>query len=82
METPELKSQLHHLIDQLDDPNILGEYYKEIKKAVAVSKTKLWDTLTDDQKQEVLLSYEESKDPGNLVDHETVMKKYDQWRTR
>ena len=82
METPELKLQLHEMIDQLDDPNILGEYYEELKKVLAVSKTKIWDSLTDEQKQEVLLSYEESKDERNLVDHETVMKKYDKWRIK
>jgi hypothetical protein len=82
METLELKSQLHRLIDELDDPNLLDDYFEEMKRAVAVSKTKLWDTLTEEQKREVLLSYEESKDERNLVDHETVMKKYDKWRIK
>ncbi len=82
METIELKSELHRLIDELDNRNLLDDCYEEIKKAVAVSKNKIWDTLTEEQKQEVMLSYQESEDEGNLVDHETVMKKYDQWRIK
>lgn len=80
METIELKSQLHRLIDQLNDPVILDQYYEEIKRMVNLSKSGLWDSLNEDQKQEVLLSFEESENDDNLVDHETVMKKYNQWR--
>ncbi|MBS1658677.1 MAG: hypothetical protein K1X63_05330 [Chitinophagales bacterium] len=80
METIELKSQLHRLIDQLNDPVILDQYYEEIKRIVNLSKSGLWDSLNEDQKQEVLLSFEESENDDNLVDHETVMKKYNQWR--
>ena len=80
METIELKSQLHRLIDQLNDPVILDQYYEEIKRIVNLSKSGLWDSLNEDQKQEVLLSFEESENDDNLVDHETVMRKYNQWR--
>jgi hypothetical protein len=35
--------------------------------------------ISDEQKQEVLLSYEESKNEENLIDNEEVMKKYRRW---
>ena len=35
----------------------------------------LWNSLTEEQKQEVLLAYEESDDENNLVDIEKVFKR-------
>jgi hypothetical protein len=34
----------------------------------------LWDTLTEQQKQEVLLAYDESEDENNLLDRDQVFK--------
>ncbi|RKR83292.1 hypothetical protein BDD43_3496 [Mucilaginibacter gracilis] len=35
---------------------------------------KLWDELTDDQKDEVLLSFEESADENNLIEADKIFK--------
>ena len=71
-----LKSNLHKLIDQIDNPNLLEEYYQEMKSIIQKSQGKVWDTLTEYQKKEVLLSYEESEDENNLIDTKSVLNKY------
>lgn len=43
------------------------------------SSGKLWNALTEDQKKEVLLAYEESFDEKNLIAHDEVMKQHEKW---
>jgi hypothetical protein len=74
-----LKSNLHKLIDQIENLNLLEEYYNEMKGILEKSQDNVWDKLTEDQRKEVLLSYEESESEKNLLVNETVMKKYKNW---
>jgi hypothetical protein len=76
MNNTSLKSNLHKLIDQIDNPNLLEEYYQEMKSIIEKSQGNVWDTLTEDQKKEVLLSYKESEDENNLIDSKSVLNKY------
>lgn len=78
MTITEIRSQFHTLIDEVDNPQLL-ERFMEILRESATTKTKLWDTLTDEQREGVLAAYEESKDEANLVSNEEVMKKYSKW---
>ena len=74
-----LKSNLHKLIDQIDNQNILEEFYNEIKIILERSQGNIWDKLNEDQKKDILLSYEESEIDNNLLDHDTVINKYKDW---
>ena len=74
-----LKTNLHKLIDQIESQNLLEEYYNEMKTLIQKTKVSAWDSLTEEQKKEVLLSYEESENGDNLLDNDTVMKKYKDW---
>jgi hypothetical protein len=76
MNNTSLKSNLHKLIDQIDNRNLLEEYYQEMKSIIEKSQGNVWDTLTKDQKKEVLLAYEESEDDNNLIDTKSVLDKY------
>ena len=79
MTLTEIKSNLHNLIDELENPALLNEFYNEIKYIVDSSKHSIWDTLTEAEKKDVLLSYEESEIEENLIDNDEVMKKYRKW---
>ena len=79
MDKTTLKTNLHKFIDQIDSQNLLEEYYQEMKNLIQKSKVNVWDSLTDEQRKEVLLSYEESEMDSNLVDNESVMNKYKKW---
>jgi len=74
-----LKSNLHKLIDQIENQTLLEDYYKEMKSILEKSQDNVWDTLSDDQKKEILLSYEESEIETNLIANESVMNKYKNW---
>ena len=74
-----LKSNLHKFIDQIDSVSLLEEYYQEMKNLIHQSNISAWDTLTEEQKMEILLSYEESENEENLIDNDSVMKKYTHW---
>ena len=74
-----LKTGLHKLIDQIDSRNLLEEYYNEMRALIQKTQVSSWDSLTEEQKKEVLLSYEESENGDNLLDNDTVMKKYKDW---
>jgi len=50
-----------------------------MKSIFEKSKAKIWDKLTDEQKREILLSYEESESDNHLLDHDSVMNKFKNW---
>jgi len=74
-----LKTSLHKLIDQIESKNLLEEYYYEMKSLIQKNQVNAWDSLTEEQKREVLLSYEESENDNELLDNDSVMKKYKDW---
>ena len=79
MDKVELRSNLHTFIDQIENIELLKDYYWEMKKFIKTRKARIWDALTEIQKKEILLSYDESENDNNLIDHEEVVKKYKKW---
>lgn len=75
MDTSTIKTDLHKVIDELDDKKLLERFYQEIITLVSNSK-KIWSKLSKKQQQDVLKSFEESKNQNNLVNHDSVMNKY------
>ncbi len=76
MDKTALRSSLHHLIDQINNKHLLEDYYHEMKHVVKMTTNSAWASLTEKQKKEVLMSWQESEDDNNLVDHNTVMARY------
>ena len=79
MDKVQLKSSIHTFIDQIDNIELLKAYYNELKGLIKNKNTDLWDSLSERQKKEVLLSFDESEQDENLIDNEEVMKKYEKW---
>jgi len=76
MNTIELKQNFHHLIDSIDNEKLLINFYDLIKKRTTVKEGQLWNNLTEQEKQELILSLDESKKPENLIDHEEMTIKH------
>ena len=74
-----LKSNLHKLIDRIENQTLLEDYYKEMKSILEKSQDNVWDKLTDDQKKDILLSYEESEIEIDVIENESVLNKYKDW---
>ncbi len=76
MGTIELKSDLHKILDKIENEQLLRTIYEFLKQSEDVEEGQIWKTLNEEQKKEVYLSYEESQDDKNLIAWDTVKKKY------
>ncbi|HEY9005130.1 MAG TPA: hypothetical protein VIM75_03305 [Ohtaekwangia sp.] len=72
MGTIELKSDLHKILDKIDNEQLLRAIYDFLKQREDAKEGQIWSTLTEEQKKEVYLSYEESNDDDNLIDWNEV----------
>ena len=75
METLELKKSLHQLIDELDNPSLIELLHDFLSTREENQNGKLWESLSEDQKKEVLLAAEESENPEKLIPHLDIIKK-------
>ena len=70
-----LKSEFHNLIDKIEDPGILEQYYKALSTSIKPDNS-LWASLTSEQQKGVLLAYEESDVEANLIPLSAIKAKY------
>ena len=75
MSTIELKSNLHKIVDKIDNEQLLQTIYDFLKLSENSQEGQIWKSLTEEQKKEVYLSYQESEDDKNLVSWDEVNKK-------
>ena len=73
------KEDFHKLIDKIQDEEVLKGYFRLIQRLNSNQSGELWNALSKDEKAELLLSYEESLDPANLISHEQVKKQHGKW---
>jgi hypothetical protein len=78
MKLAALKSEFHELIDQINDPEILVQFYDAINRSVN-SEGSLWRSLSAEQQQDVLTAYEESEDEVNWIPFSEIKAKYKEW---
>jgi hypothetical protein len=74
-----IKDDFHHLIDTIEDEQLLKDYYQLIQNMNNRSDGTLWNALSEEQKEELLLSYDESFDERNLLSHEQVKLQHEKW---
>jgi hypothetical protein len=79
MTTIEIKKNFHSLIDSIDNENILLFFYDLMKRRSTSKEGQIWNRLSNDQKQELLLSVRESENPDNLISHEDLKIKHKKW---
>ena len=79
MTTLELKNNFHHLIDSIENENLLKEFYELMLRKKASKDGRLWTMLSKDEIEELLIANEESENPDNLIPHEEMKKKYSKW---
>lgn len=74
-----IKDDFHHLIDTIEDEQLLKSYYQLIKAMNKNSDGALWNTLNTEEKKELLVAYDESFDEKNLLSHEQVKLQHEKW---
>ena len=76
MSTTELRSNLSRLLEKINDEQLLRTVYDFLKQGNNEEEGTFWKTLTEEEKQRVYESYEQSKDDTNLIAWDTLKKKY------
>lgn len=79
MNTAELKSNFHSLIDNFPSESVLAKFYALMVKAKVSGKGQLWNSLTLEQQEELITSDLESLDQNNLIANEEMKKKHKTW---
>ncbi|MEQ9592223.1 MAG: hypothetical protein RLN86_06465 [Cyclobacteriaceae bacterium] len=72
--TTQLKSSLHQIVDRLENEHLLSTIYSFLKQREESKGGQLWNSLSKDQKAQVLNAFDESEDDNNLVDDSDVWK--------
>jgi len=75
MKATKLKSNIHQIVDRIQSEQLLETIYDFLRTRETSKPGEIWNSLTAEQKKEVLLSFEESEDERNLVDIDDVIKR-------
>ena len=79
MTTLELKNSFHHLIDSIDNENLLLKFYDLMKSRTSSKEGNLWSRLTNEEQEELLSTFKESENEENIISHTEIMKKHKKW---
>jgi len=74
MGTIELKSNLHKIVDRIEDEQLLRAIYSFLETREGSEDGLMWKQLTEEQKKEVLEAYDESDDDTNLIEDKDIWK--------
>ena len=80
MASDDLKKQLHHYVDMIDDETQL-EMLNEAAEIYVTRQTDILDSLSPEQLKRLEKSIKQA-DEGKLTTHEEVMKLSKQWLTK
>ncbi|NTW33100.1 MAG: hypothetical protein HGB12_10825 [Bacteroidetes bacterium] len=79
MNTIELRTNFHRLIDTFNNESVLSKFYDLLLKAKESKDTQLWSRLSLEEQEELMLIEKQSHDPENLISHSEVSKKHKKW---
>ena len=79
MKQSDLRTSFHKLIDEIENERLLMKFYDLLLKSNDQKEGDLWNQLSEEQKNEVLLAESESRYQKNLIDHETQKAKHGKW---
>lgn len=74
MESSDLKTALHHFIDQIQDTSVLQAVHILLSKQLA-SETDFWDELTSEQKEDIEAGLTDLE-TGKIKNFKDVLGKY------
>ncbi len=74
MTRAKLVDNINNLVNSIEDMDLLESLYEMLKSHKTIKPGELWNSLTQEQKDEVLKAYEESEDEENLIPMEKIFK--------
>ena len=78
MNTLELKGGMMNIISRVEDEAVLTQMFEAITEIIVETYGQISE-LSPEQVVELELAIEETYNPGNLVDHDEVMKNMTRW---
>lgn len=79
MNTLEIKTNFHHLIDQLNNEELLIKFYRIMEQASTTADGQLWNRLTSDEQMELLKIEREAQSDLDLISTEQMQTKHKKW---
>lgn len=77
-----IKKEFHELIDKVENTIILEQFFNALNFSQNNSKAELWDSLTDSERNDIILAFNESEDENNLISFEEIKNKYNKWLSK
>ena len=74
MKTSDIRNNFHSLIDRIDNEPLLMKFYDLMTKSTTTKEGQLYNQLTEEQKNILMLAEEESNDPVNLISYNQQKK--------
>ncbi len=75
MTRTKLIENIYTLVKSIDNEELLQSLYELLKRHKNSKPGELWNSLTEEQKNEVLKAYDESEHEENLIPMEQIFKK-------
>lgn len=75
MEALNLKSNIHKIVDGIQNEELLKSLYNFLKNRQDSKSDQFWDRLSVEQKEEILLAFEESENEQNILDREQFFQR-------
>ena len=79
MNTLELKTNFHQLIDNINNELMLSKFYSIMTKINETPEGALWSRLTKEEQEELMEADMESENQANLIPHSEIQKKHKKW---
>lgn len=76
MDKLELKKNFHTLIDSIENESLSQSFYDLIRSKTDSTNGQIWGRLDKNEQEELLIAFEESENPNNLVDNSSMKKKH------
>ena len=75
MTTTTLKTTIHQLVEEIENEQLLQTLRDFLSVRKDSKPGKMWEELSEEQKQETLLALEESEDESTLISRDEFLKR-------
>lgn len=79
MNTLEIRTNFHHLIDQIEDERLLIKLYQVMEQISLTRDGSLWTRLTEQEQAELLKIESEVQSGTDLISNEKMQIKHKKW---
>lgn len=79
MNALEIKTNFHHLIDQINNEQLLIKLYYIMEQTSFTTEGQLWGRLTEAEQTELLKIEQEVQSDSNLISNEQMQAKHQKW---